>query len=171
MMNSVGRRTLLLWGTGVSVAIFMAIGGLGVRARIAPSSAISWATGALLLVDSFVANLTIQPISFALLTEIPSTLLRSKSIVLARIVNLTVNITCTVLTPYQLNSAAWNWGAMAGFFWAGSCTIAFLFTFYCVPEPKGRTIAELDIIFQRKTPTRKFPTTEVHISEITEKMN
>ena len=70
-----------------------------------------------------------------------------------------------VLTPYQLNPTAWNWSAKAGFFWAGGCVISIVFAYFCVPEPKDRTTAELDILFERKVPPRHFSKTPVNLIE------
>jgi SP family general alpha glucoside:H+ symporter-like MFS transporter len=43
--------------------------------------------------------------------------------------------------------------------------LSLAFTFFCIPEPKGRTFAELDILFQKKTPARQFAATPVNIYE------
>jgi SP family general alpha glucoside:H+ symporter-like MFS transporter len=37
----------------------------------------------------------------------------------------------------------------------------FIWAFFRLPEPKGRTYAELDILFATKTPARKFASTHV----------
>jgi MFS transporter, SP family, general alpha glucoside:H+ symporter len=58
-----------------------------------------------------------------------------------------------------------QWGAKTGFFYGGTCLVSLVFTYFCIPEPKGRTFAELDILFQRKTPARQFATTPVNIYE------
>jgi MFS transporter, SP family, general alpha glucoside:H+ symporter len=61
----------------------------------------------------------------------------------------------------MLNPSAWGWGAKAGFFWAGSCFLCFVWTFFRLPEPKGRTYGELDVLFERGVPARKFKSTVV----------
>lgn len=105
-------------------------------------------------------------ITNTLCSEIPSTLLRSKSIVIARFTYSTTGIAAGVLTPYQLNSTAWNWGAKTGFFWAGGCFIAVIFAYFFVPETKGRTTAEIDILFEQKISPRKFYGVEVKLLEV-----
>jgi SP family general alpha glucoside:H+ symporter-like MFS transporter len=57
----------------------------------------------------------------------------------------------------MLNPSTWNWGAKAGFFWAASCFLCLVWTYFRLPEPKGRTQAELDFLFERKVSARKFP--------------
>ncbi|KAK1055454.1 hypothetical protein LTR12_018249 [Friedmanniomyces endolithicus] len=97
----------------------------------------------------FVDNCAVSPIIYALVSELPSSILRSKSVVLARLTYAVVNIIANVLTPYQLNPTAWGWGAKSDFFWGGLSFLGFVFTFLYVPEPKGRTVAELDLLFER----------------------
>ena len=60
----------------------------------------------------------------------------------------------------MLNPTAWNWGAKTGYFWAGLCLVLFIWTFFRLPEPKGRTYGELDILFENKVSARKFRTTD-----------
>jgi len=81
-----GRRTIFLWGQAVQTVLLAIVGGLGVAQHHAPKSdtSLAWAIGVLLLLSSFVANLAISPILYALVSEIPSSLLRNKSVVLAR---------------------------------------------------------------------------------------
>ncbi|KAJ3536001.1 hypothetical protein NM208_g6904 [Fusarium decemcellulare] len=143
-MTYVGRRTMYLWGGALTVAIFTAIGGIGVKLHTSSSSAMAWAIGSLIAVDSFVANLLVLPVTFVLVSEIPSSLLRSKSIVLARNFYSVVNILAGVMTPYMLNPTAWNW----------------------VPESKGRTTAEMDILFEQRVHVRKFKDIKVSLSQI-----
>lgn len=66
-----------------------------------------------------------------------------------------------VIVPYMLNPTAWNWKGKSGFFWAGACFLCFLWTYFRLPEPKGRTYGELDILFERKVSARKFRDTDV----------
>jgi MFS transporter, SP family, general alpha glucoside:H+ symporter len=146
-------------------AIFIAIGGIGVAQINSHSSGLSRSIGALMIISAFVDDVTVGPVAYSLVSEIPSSLLRSKSVVIARTAYSLIAIVGNIITPYQLNPSAWNWGAKSGFFWAASCLLALLFTYFYIPEPKDRTTAELDILFEKKISARKFSKTEVHISE------
>ena len=117
---------------------------------------LAWGIGSLLAVDGFVANLLTLPITFVLVSEIPCSLLRSKSVVIARNTYTVVNIVAGVVTPYMLNRGAWSWGALTGFFWAGASLTGFVFTYFMVPETKDRTTAEMDFLFEHQTHVRKF---------------
>lgn len=76
-----------------------------------------------------------------------------------------VNIICSVITPYMLNPGAWDWRNFAGFFWAGLCFLCVVYTYFRVPEPTGRSFAELDLLFEKGVSARKFATTQVNVFE------
>ena len=44
----------------------------------------------------------------------------------------------------------------AGFFWAGCTFLCLIWAFFRLPETKGFTFAELDLLYENKVPTRKF---------------
>lgn len=144
--------------------LMLLIGGLGIPSPTANMS-YSWAIGGLLIASSFLYNCSMGPLTNTLCTEIPSTLLRSKSVVLARWCYAALGIAGGSLTPYQLNKSAWNWGAKTGFFWAGGCLAATAFAWFFVPETKGRPAAEIDVLFENKVSPRRFGDTPVRIAE------
>lgn len=65
----------------------------------------------------------------------------------------------------MLNPDYWNWRNYAGFFWAGICFCCVVYTYFCLPEPAGRTFAQMDVLFERKISARKFAKTEVDVFE------
>jgi SP family general alpha glucoside:H+ symporter-like MFS transporter len=44
--------------------------------------------------------------------------------------------------------------------------LCIIYTYFRVPEPSGRTFAELDLLFDRGVSARKFATTEVDVFAI-----
>ncbi|CAK7229113.1 hypothetical protein SEUCBS140593_007137 [Sporothrix eucalyptigena] len=159
LMIGFGRRTLYVWGTWVLCVVIMGTGFCG----IVTNTAASWAAGTLLLVYSLIYNFTLGPVCYSLVAEIPSTRLKSKTIILSRNLYNVTGIIINILINYQLTSTSWNWGAKSGFFWGGLCFLCGLWCQFRVPEPKGRTYAELDALFEQGVSARAFRTTEVHI--------
>ena len=159
LMTYAGRRTIYLWGTAALSTLLFIIGMIG----IAPTgnSAASWAIGSMILVFAFTYDFTVGPVCYSLVSEIGSTRLRAKTIVIARNTYNIAGIVVNVLTNYMLTPTAWDWGAKAAFFWMGSCMLCCLWTYFRLPEPKGRTYAELDVLFQGKVSARKFSRTKV----------
>ncbi|UNI17019.1 hypothetical protein JDV02_003399 [Purpureocillium takamizusanense] len=164
MLPFFGRRTIYLWSLVLMLIIMVLVGGIGVAQARSTNPSYSWAIGTLIITSSFLYNCSIGPLTNTLCGELPSTLLRSKSVVLARWTYIVTHIVAGFLTPYQLNPTAWNWSAKTGFFWAGGCLISVVFTFFCVPEPRDRTPAELDILFETSVPPRYFSKTAVDVS-------
>lgn len=164
LLPLLGRRTIFLWSLVMMFVIMMLVGILGIPQATSPTPAYAWGIGSILIISSFLYNCSIGPLTNTLCSEIPSSLLRSKSIVLARWSYAITTIVAGTLTPYQLNPTAWNWAAKTGFFWAGGCLISIVFTFFYVPESKDRTTAELDILFERKISPRHFSKTPVDLA-------
>ena len=163
-MVHVGRRTIYVWGLFAMTVILLIIGILGIPAH---QSNISWGVGSLLLIYTFVYDFTVGPVCYSLVAEIPSSRLRQKTVVLARtLYNISGTAYTGVIGLYMLNPTAWNWGAKSGFFWAGNCGLCFIWAYYRLPEPKGRTYAELDVLFDKRISARNFATTEVNPYEI-----
>ncbi len=160
LMRTIGRRTLYIWGIGGLFLILIIIGGLGCLPTT--NKGVNWGIGSLLLVLTFVYDMTIGPVCYSLVPELSSSRLRTKTVVIARDLFNVFAIINSFLTPYMLNPTAWNWGAKTGFFWAGLNSICFIYAYFRLPEPKGRSFAELDLLFEKKIPARKFAETEVN---------
>uniref|UniRef100_A0A8H7TMV6 Major facilitator superfamily (MFS) profile domain-containing protein n=1 Tax=Bionectria ochroleuca TaxID=29856 RepID=A0A8H7TMV6_BIOOC len=157
LMSRIGRRSIHFSGLCTQLLILVIVGSLS----FAKTNASVWAIGGMLILFTFVYDFTVGPVTYSLVSELSSTRLKAKTIVLARAAYNASNIFVNVMTNYQLSSTAWNWGARAAFFWAGTCLLSCVWVFFRLPEPKGRTYAELDMLFEQRTPSRKFATTHV----------
>lgn len=153
LLPSVGRRTLYLWGTGLIFIILLAAGAVGTRPD---SDWVSWTLGSLVILMTFVYDTTIGPVCYSLVAEIPSTRLRVKTVVLARVAYNLTGIVSNVLMPKMLNPTAWNWKGKTCFLWAGTCLLCYIWCYFRLPEPKGLTYLELDLLFEKKVKARKF---------------
>jgi SP family general alpha glucoside:H+ symporter-like MFS transporter len=163
LMKFVGRRTLYVYGLLFIFIDLIITGSLGAAKT---TTGTEWGIGALLLVQTFLYDLTVGPACYSLVPELASNRLRTKQIVLARNLYNVFGIVNGVITPYMLNPTAWNWGPKAGFFWAGMTFLCLVWTYFRLPEPKHRTYAELDILFEKRIPARKFKTTKVNVYDI-----
>ena len=153
LMQTYGRRTLYLAGL---VVCFFAMLAIGAVSCVTTSRAVSWTLGGLVIFLTFAFNCTIGPACYSLVSEIPSTRLRVKTVVLARVM---YNVTCiitNVLAARMLNPTSWNWKGKTGFFFAGATLLCFVWCYFRLPEPKGLTYLELDILFEKKAKAAKF---------------
>ena len=73
--------------------------------------------------------------------------------------SLTPNVTITDMTQYG------NMGGKSGYVWAGTGFICFLVAFVYLPEMKGRSYREIDIMFKRKIPARKWKETVIDVND------
>ena len=160
-MRVVGRRRLYIAGLALSFVTLMVAGGIGTRPSTASSS---WALASMLIFLTFVYDSTIGPVCYVLVSEIPSTRLRIKTVVLARVAYNLAGIVANVLTPKMLNPTAWDWKGKACYVWAGTCFVMLVWSYFRLPEPKGLTYMELDILFAKKAETRKFRQFQVNLA-------
>jgi SP family general alpha glucoside:H+ symporter-like MFS transporter len=123
----------------------------------------SFATGSIMLIWAMFYQLSVGTVCYSLVAEISTRRLQIKTVVLGRNLYNIVGIICGVLTPYMLNPGNWNWSNYTGFFWGGICFCCIIYTYFRVPEPQGRSFAELDLLFERGVSARKFATTDVDV--------
>ncbi|RFN54474.1 mfs transporter, sp family, general alpha glucoside:h+ symporter [Fusarium flagelliforme] len=157
LMAKVGRRTIHFTGLCTQLLILIIVGSLS----FSDNNGSVWAIGAMLIVFTFVYDFTVGPVTYSLISELSSTRLKAKTIVMARAAYNASNIFVNVMTNYQLSSTAWNWGARTAYFWAGTCLISAIWVYFRLPEPRGRTYAELDLLFERRVSARKFASTKI----------
>ncbi|KAJ2904968.1 major facilitator superfamily domain-containing protein [Zalerion maritima] len=143
IMNWAGRRTLYFGGEVVMCIILLAICFAGLAGR-----------------DSVEANGRLER-CFWCTPSFTTPPLESKTMVLARNAYNIVGIISNLLTPKMLNPTAWSWGAKTAFFWAGSCFFCVIWTYFRLPELKGRTYGEIEILFENKISTRKFKSAKI----------
>ncbi|KAH8704473.1 general substrate transporter [Phaeosphaeriaceae sp. PMI808] len=157
LMQHLGRRTIHFSGACTLFVILIIVG----SCSFAGTQVSNWAIGAILILFVFVYDFTIGPVTYSIVSEMSSTRLKGKTIVLARALYNISNIVVNVLTNYQLGVTNWNWGAKTAFFWAGTCGCVVVWVYFRLPEPKGRTYGELGMLFEQKISARKFAITHV----------
>lgn len=162
MTLGIGRRSLYLFGLcGLFIMLFV-MGFLGLVPESGREKA-SMATGCLMLIWALFYQLSVGTVCYSLVAELSTRRLQIKTVVLGRSLFNVAAIITNILTPYMLNPGAWDWGNFAGFFWAGLCFCCIVYTYFRLPEPQGRSFAELDLLFERRISARKFSSTAVDI--------
>lgn len=87
--------------------------------------------------------------------------MRSKTIAVATAIQAVVGIIMTVAIPYLINPDQAALRGKLGFFFGGLSVPCLAWCWFRVPEMKGRTYEELDIMFERQVPTREFKTYKI----------
>lgn len=160
-----GRRTIYLSGTLLMAIILILIAILNVRTHV---KSVGMTQAVLTLVWTCAFQATVGQIGWALPAEIGSTRLRQKTIVLARNSYYIGSVIAWVLEPYFVNPTAWNLKGYTGFFWGGTALLTLVWAFFRLPETKGRSFEELNLLFAKRVPTRQFKNYQVDVFDTTE---
>ncbi|KAJ4292601.1 hypothetical protein N0V90_009264 [Kalmusia sp. IMI 367209] len=154
LMQKFGRRILYNIGLTVLMIIMFLVGILDV----VPTKGAIWTQSALLLVWNFTFDWSVGPVAYAIFCEVSATRVRSKTIAVATAIQAIVGIIMTVAIPYLINPDQANLRGKLGFFFGGLSVPCLIWCWFRVPEMKGRTYEELDIMFERGVKTREFKT-------------
>ena len=153
-----GRRVIYLWGLlGMTIVLFL-IGILNVHTKVYTYGITQ---SSLCIVWTFFFQLSVGQLGWALPAEVGSTRLRQKTICLARNSYYIVAVVANVLQPYFMNPLQWNLKGYTGFIWGSTCFLTLVWAYFRLPETKGRTFEELDMLFAQRVPARGFATHDI----------
>lgn len=154
-MRYFGRRELLITCSLISSAMMF---GMAIVYTVSGghSPSASKALVGLSIVYTWIYGIGQGPVMWALLSEIPSQRLRSQTVGTGSGLNFIVGWVVSFCTPYFINPDQLGWGPKYGYIWGGSNLILALWTFFFVPETKGRSLEQLDELFEKGVSARKF---------------
>jgi len=153
-----GRRTIYLWGSGFNALLLVC---LGIAASFGDSDAANLAQASLGLIVSVLFTLGPAPASWVIIGETSSIRLRPLTTGIGRGCYYLVNIPCIFLASYMLNPEGGNLGGKCGYVWAGTAFFCLACAYIWVPEMKHRSYREIDILFKRRVPARKWKKTVI----------
>ena len=156
-----GRRAIYNIGLAMLILLLFIIAILDCAPNYSNRPAISWAQSALMLIWNFCYDLSVGPICFVILCEVSATKVRSKTIAVATAVQAALGIVMTIAIPYLINKDQANARGKIGFFFGGLAAISLVWAYFRVPETRGRTYEELDIMFSKGVRTREFKNYQV----------
>lgn len=159
LMPYLGRRVIYLWGMLSMTIILFIIGILNIKTS---TDGIGITQAVLTLCWTFVFQLSVGQLGWALPAEVGSTRLRQKTICLARNSYYVIGVIANILEPYFMNPTQWDMKGYTGFVWGGTALCTFIWAYFRLPETKDRTFEELDILFARKVTARKFEAYKIH---------
>ncbi|KAK6532423.1 hypothetical protein TWF281_006612 [Arthrobotrys megalospora] len=154
LLSHVGRRRLYISGLLMST-IVLCVGGI-ISVTLTNHAGVDWALGSLIIFMTFVYNITIGPVCYVVVAEIPSARLRVKTVALARIVYNIFIIINNIVAPQLLNPTALDLQGKACFIYAATALLCLSWCYLRLPETKDLSFLELDILFERGAPTPKF---------------
>jgi sugar porter (SP) family MFS transporter len=148
-----GRRRLLLVGAaGMCICEYLvAIVGVTISVENAAGQKVLIAFVCIYI--AFFAS-TWGPVAWIIVGEIFPLNVRAKAISLSTSSNWLWNFGIGYATPYLVNSGAGNANLQVKvfFIWGSTCLGCLIFTYFCVPETKGLSLEQIDILYQNTTP-------------------
>ncbi|KAI0628428.1 AmMst-1 [Trametes polyzona] len=148
-----GRRALLLWGAALMCLCEFLIAILGVTISIANVAGQRALIGLVCIyVGTFAA--TWGPVAWVVTGEIFPLNVRAKGISLSAVSNWLWNWALAFATPYLVNSGKGDagLGVKVFFIWGSTCAGCITFTYFCIPETKGLSLEQIDLLYQHSTP-------------------
>lgn len=162
-----GRRSIYIWGLVWMCLMMILIGCVSLAHQ---TSAIGYVSSALFLSWYCCYEMTIGPVAYIIVGEVSSTRLRTKTIGLARNAYNLASLINYFVAPYVLNPTKGDWKGKTGFLTGGLIVFCILWAYFRLPETKGRTYEELDVLFSKGLKTREFKTYPVNVMEHEEQL-
>lgn len=155
-VDSIGRRKILLVG-GTFMGVWLYV--LGAVGSIKPAD-LTVGTRCLMvaaiLLFVFFYNASWAPVSYVVVSEVASQRVREKTNLLACVVSVITTFGTSFTVPYLVGKDYANLGGKVGFIYGSFCFAMVVVTWFVIPELKGRTLEEVDQLFESGVPLRKF---------------
>ncbi|KAF4978161.1 hypothetical protein FZEAL_5406 [Fusarium zealandicum] len=152
LVDRLGRRPLLFTSAGWMFAAIVTMGALGTVSD--PSFGVKSGIVAMLTLFGSGFTFAFAPLNYVVTTEVPSLRLRDASQRTASIVNVVTNFLVSFSIPYLLYDAGLS--SKLGFVFAGILALSILFIYFGVPECKGKSLEQVDRMFNEGISPRKF---------------
>ncbi|EXJ82268.1 hypothetical protein A1O3_06081 [Capronia epimyces CBS 606.96] len=152
--DRIGRRPLLFIGGLTQVAGLMTMGGLGTRHPTGRGTSI----GIVSMMTIMSVGFTIgwAPMTYVVSTELPALRLKDLTMRVGFGFNVLFNFAVSFSVPYLIYPQYAGLESKVGFIFGSIAVLSVVFTYFCVPECKGKTLEQVDYLFQHKVPLRNF---------------
>lgn len=154
VVNSFGRRKIFIGGMAALTTLLFLIGIMDV----VPSGAAKWVQSACTVIYAFIYFASVGAMAFAILGEASSTALKAKTMALATATQAVMGIIMNFAIPYMVNPDEGNLKGKVGFVFGGLALFALSWSWFFIPELKGRRYDEIDRLFQLKIAPRMMGT-------------
>ncbi|KAL1858280.1 hypothetical protein VTK73DRAFT_7864 [Phialemonium thermophilum] len=157
LTEAVGRRPLFLGG-GVAMLVFNVA--LAVTGSFSTPAA-GHAALAFLLLWVVAYSLSAGPLGFVAAGETATPRLRGKTTSFSFFCYSALNVVFTYTIPYLISPTSANLGVKTAYLFAGLLLPTVIGLYFLYPETTGRTWAELDELYKRGVPARRFKSTTI----------
>lgn len=117
-----------------------------------------------MMITIVVCGMSVWPASFAVAAETSALQLRAKTQGVGWMISAFTSAVAGLVLPYIFNPDEGNLRGKVGFVYVGACLAGAVISWFLVPEMKGRSIGEIDRMFELNLPARKFRSYKVPTS-------
>lgn len=156
VVNRIGRRPLLIWTSVIMIISLLIVGGLGTPAN--PSYGMKIGIVVCLMIFVFFFNLAWGPLAWCIAVEMSPGVNRSKIMSVGTAAFWVIAFLVTFTLPYLYDADQANLGAMVGYIYAGGCCLSLLFVYFYIGETLGRSLEEINQMFDDDLPVMKWKT-------------
>ncbi|KAI1847736.1 hypothetical protein JX266_006231 [Neoarthrinium moseri] len=153
--DALGRRPLMLGCAVVMWAGMWTSSGLSSFWPGAITDAPAQGALAAILVWTAASTLGWGSCTWMVTTETPTSQLREKTVGISTALSFTVVLLVSFINPF-VQSEPGNLQQRVGFVYGSFSILAIIFVYFLVPEMRGRSLEELDELFQAGIPARRF---------------
>ncbi|KAG0632890.1 hypothetical protein HOY80DRAFT_1110133 [Tuber brumale] len=154
VVDSFGRRPIFLTGGSFMAFFLFTLGGVGtIHGPNTTQKSIMVASNIL-----FGASYALSwaPLSYTILGEVVTSRLKEKANNLATSISVITTFVVSFTLPYLLNPPHAALGARVGFIYGGVSAISVVVAWLLIPEMKGRSLEEVDEMFEKGIAVRQF---------------
>ena len=152
-VDHIGRRRLLLIGAAGMLLCEYLIAIIGVTISVENQAGQKVLVAFVCIYIAFFAA-TWGPIAWVVTSEIFPLAVRAKAMSMSTASNWLWNFGIGYATPYIVNPGYGNLGPKVFFVWGSTCVGCLVFTYFCIPETKGLSLEQVDVLYQNTTPVR-----------------
>ncbi|RHZ60145.1 hypothetical protein CDV55_103989 [Aspergillus turcosus] len=144
-IDKIGRRPLLMLGaTGTCISLAIVGGIVGAYGSdLVNHKSAGWVGIAFIYIYDINFSYSFAPIGWVLPSEIFNLSIRSKAMSITTSATWMCNFIIGLVTPDMLDTITYG----TYIFFAAFCLLAMAFTFFCIPETRGKSLEDMDLIF------------------------
>lgn len=146
--DTIGRRTLCYIGAALATMFNALIGSIGSKPGANDNATYSNVVVASVILLNGVCKLGVASQCWTIGSEIGGTQMRNKLMGWGVVVDVVAAFLVTFFTPYLQDGPQLQLGASVGYIFMGLAAVSFFFFVFFTPELKGRSLEEVDELFE-----------------------
>jgi len=151
-IERLGRRKLLISGAALMLVCEFIIAIVGTAKE--GSSTASTVLIVFVCIYIFGFATTWGPVAWVVIGEIFPLPIRAKGVALSTASNWLWNFVIGYITPYMVDEGEGNLRSKVFFVWGTTCTMSLIFAYFFIPETKGLSLEQVDMMMSETTPRK-----------------